>query len=46
MGGSYSTRGRDQKCAQNFCWKNLDGIDHAEDVDVYGRIISELILGK
>jgi hypothetical protein len=38
--------GRDEKCIQNFGWKNLKGRDHLEDLSSHGRIISKLILNK
>jgi hypothetical protein len=34
----------DDKCVQNFCWKNLKRIDHSEDADVVGKMILKLIL--
>jgi hypothetical protein len=40
MGGTCRTHGRDEKCIQYFCLKNLKG-DHSEDLGVDGRIILE-----
>jgi hypothetical protein len=45
MGGPRSSHGRDEKCIQNFV-RNLKGRDHLEDLDIDGRITSELIFGK
>jgi hypothetical protein len=45
MGGTYSTRGRDEKCIQILVGKSEVG-DHSEDLGVDGRIILEWILWK
>jgi hypothetical protein len=37
---------RDEKCIQNFGRKTREERDKSEDLDVYGRIILEWILGK
>jgi hypothetical protein len=38
-------RMRDMRNKKN-CFKNLNGIDHSEDLGVDGRIILEMIVGK
>jgi hypothetical protein len=46
MGGVCSTHERDEKSIKIFGLETLKGIDHSEDIDVDGRIISEWILEK
>jgi hypothetical protein len=46
MGGTGSTRERDDKCRQYFGWKNLKGRDHLEDQGVDGNIILEWVVRK
>jgi hypothetical protein len=43
MGGICSMSRGDEKCIQYFGCKNLD---HSDDLDLDGKIILELILGK
>jgi hypothetical protein len=44
MGGTCSTRGRNEKC---LVWVgSLMGRDHLEDLGVDGRIVLEWILGR
>jgi len=45
MGRASSTHGRDKM--HTICWqKILKGRDHSEEVDEYGRIRIDWILGK
>jgi hypothetical protein len=46
MGWACNKHGRDEKCIQNFGRKNLKGREYLEDLDVNGKVILELILGK
>jgi len=40
MGGTYSTKGQNEKLIQNFGWGNLLGRDHVKDLGTHGRKIS------
>jgi hypothetical protein len=46
MGRARGTRGRDNKCLQNFYCKTQKGRDHSEHLGVGRGIILEWILGK